>query len=67
MINFLHRAVENLVAVRPAIDALKKMDIEQTRMRYCSQEFNEVQSLKASLTTGFEESNEIMYWNKDFH
>jgi len=42
MVPVLQRALENATIARHAIDALLKMDIEQTRMRFCFAEFQEV-------------------------
>src|SRR5579859_653058 len=42
MINFLQKAIEDLGIARYAIDQLLKMDIEQTRMRYCFTEYKDV-------------------------
>jgi len=40
-LEFLHRAMEHLTLARNTLDALNKLDIEQTRMQYCFTEFKE--------------------------
>ena len=45
MVPVLQRALENASIARQAIDGLLKMDIEQTRMRFCFSEFQEVGTL----------------------
>lgn len=63
MLKVLQRALDNVIIARQAIDVLNKMDIEQTRMRYCFTEYKEVYAHYSSLTTGREKLNEIMYRN----
>jgi len=41
MITLLQRALENLAAARRTIDVMNKLDVEQTRMRYCFAEYKE--------------------------
>jgi|SRR5277367_471909 len=68
MVALLQRALENVSIARQAIDALLKMDIEQTRMRFCFSEFQEVQRLKVKVNhTGHQKLEEILHRDKYFH
>ena len=69
MINFLQKAIEDLGIARYAIDQLLKMDIEQTRMRYCFIEYKDVIPFPedSSWWTGVQEFDEIMYRDKNFY
>ena len=44
MLKVLQKGLESSNVARQAINTLIKMDIEQTRMRYCFEEYKEVKS-----------------------